>query len=300
MTKSTTFDRWCPHEESTWVFQVFKAYDEELEKNMFSFYSANKYVYTTLGKAGAKWEDLPTDHFNISIKKSILFKSLKGWSESFNSFSNWNNLNTIMAICSNFETYLESVITLSIESDPGILFGAPKSIDGVKYLKYGNSVKFDIKQIVTNCVKGDWSSRWANIEKLFPNIPDTIKNNISDLERIRKLRNNIAHAFGRDIEASRQHLFKQKLGTDTISERKVQQYKYMLWGIAKEIDLYLLNNHIGEYQFLCLYHSIYPQLDHKVHSSERAVKFKKIIGNDQICPTGKELCKQMVIYYENL
>ena len=300
MKKIIAFDRWCPHEESTWIFQVFKAYDEELEKNIFSFYSASKYVYKKLGESGAKWNDLPTDHFAISVKKSILFQSLKGWSDSFNAFSNWNNLNTLMGICSNFETYLESVITLSIESDPGILFGASKSIDGVKYLKYESCTKFNIKEIVTNCVKGDWNSRWSNIVKLFPNIPNTIEKKISDLERIRKLRNNIAHAFGRDIESSRQHIIKQKLTIDTISERKVQQYKYLLWGIAKEIDSYLLNNHIGEYQFLCLYHSIYPELNHEVHSSMRAVKLKKKLGNDKICPTSKELCKQIVLYYENL
>lgn len=300
MSTETIFDRWKPHEQSTWVFQVFKSYDEELEKNMWSFFPVQKSIYMNLKKQGATWDSMPSDFLPLSIKKSKLFEDLKTWSKHFNEFGNWTNLNILMAISSNFETYLDSILSLAIQSDPGVIFGSSKSVDGVFLLKYGNYKNINIKEIVTNCVKGDWNSRWCNIKRIFPNIPNTIETKIKELEFIRKLRNDIGHAFGRDIEESREFVLKQILPSARLSTTRASQLKYMVWGIAKEIDVYLLNNHIGEFQFFNMYHAMYPSLNKKVHINQRAMEFKKKIGNNKVSPTSKEICKQIVSYYENL
>lgn len=45
------------------------------------------------------------------------FKNIKEWSNSFNELQNWMNLNALLAMMSNLETYMATVIPLAIESD---------------------------------------------------------------------------------------------------------------------------------------------------------------------------------------
>lgn len=83
-------------------------------------------MYKKLGPS-AKWEDDVTQHFEFDdAEKSELYSDLKDWSNSFNQYDNWVNLNSILVFSSNLETYMASAITLALESDPGTLFGASK------------------------------------------------------------------------------------------------------------------------------------------------------------------------------
>jgi hypothetical protein len=70
--------------------------------------------------------------------------------------------------------------------------------------------------------------------------------------------------------------------------------------VAKSIDVHLFFTHIGEYQAIRFYHELYPSLRKDVHSSERAMTFKKEIGRFGAVPPGKLFCKELVEYYENL
>ncbi len=65
------------------------------------------------------------------------FKNIKEWSNSFNELQNWMNLNALLAMMSNLETYMATVIPLAIESDIGVLYGVSKRIDGIELLKHG-------------------------------------------------------------------------------------------------------------------------------------------------------------------
>ena len=38
------FSRWIPNEKSTWVFQVFQKYNDELEKNLWSYHPVSKKI----------------------------------------------------------------------------------------------------------------------------------------------------------------------------------------------------------------------------------------------------------------
>lgn len=295
------FDRWKPREKSTWVFRVFKQHDAELLRMYTAFENSYKSTYKKLGESGAEWNDLPAKHFDYNKPFEYeQYKDLKEWSDSFNDLENWINLNALVTISSNFETYLSTVIPLALSSDVGVLYGVPHKMDGIEILKNGHEQPFNFNDIVIGCTKGDWSSRLAFYEKAFSKSPRIFSSNISSLDVIRRLRNDVAHAFGRDIEASRNHREIKKLPIKSLSRKRLLKFQKLVWKIAKSIDVQLHQFHIGEYQAILFYHEMLPELNKDVHASMRAVELKKRIGSFGTTPAGKEFCKGLVKYYEAL
>jgi hypothetical protein len=299
-SSKTSFNRWSSLEKSTWIYQVFLVYDNELYKNLWSYYAGAQFVYKTLGSNKAKWSDQASSHLNLVNRQAGLYNDLRDWSNSFNHFDNWVNLNVVMAMSSNFETYLASVISLALKSDPGILLGASKAIDGIAVLKKGTFDKLNYDAYITSCTKGEWSSRLSSFQKIFGHAPQVLQDNISDLETLRKLRNKVGHAFGRDIDESRKHGLKTVLKTETISRNRALKLKTLLWSISKAIDKYLLQNHVGEFQALVSYHDLYPTLLKGMHPNEKAVILKRKIGQSGAQGVGKQFCKELVKYYEGI
>jgi hypothetical protein len=300
--KSSThqFDRWNPREKSTWVFWVFKKHNVELLRMYTAFESSRSFTYSSLGKV-AKWDDEPSKHLSFTRPLRFdQFETMRDWSDSFNDFENWLNLNALVAISSNLETYMATVIPLALSSDIGSLYGTTRKIDGIGILKHGHAKAFDFEHHVVACTKGDWSSRLAAYERYFGRSPKFFSSNISALERIRTLRNNVAHSFGRDIEASRDQLQVKTLPIEKLSRNNLLSLQKVVWQIAKAIDVHLHNFHIGEYQALAFYHRLYPSLRHDLHPAMRAMEFKKRIGSFGSTPAGKEYCKGLVQYYEAL
>ena len=294
------FKRWECHEKSTWPFQVFKRYNSELESFLVAHRSASKYTYTQLGKEGAKWEDPSSVHLTESkIRKRDYFDNLKDWSTQYNSFHNWVNLNAIVAISSTLEIYLSTVIQLSIDSDPGLLIGASRSVDGSLLLKK-NIQNIDTSQYIESCTKGDWSSRISAFSRLFGEAPPTLRNNVSTLEKIRKLRNKVGHAFGRDIDDSRKHGVKQLPPIEKLSVDKATKYFKTTWDIAKSVDCQLLKNHIGSFQHINFYHQLFSKLRQDVHLNVRAMSFKKELGKFEAVTISKQYAKDLVSFYETM
>lgn len=300
MPKSTIpFQRWKCRERSTWPFQVFQQYNAELERLLVSHNSASQFVYSMLGKTSAQWTDATTKHFDFATPHNAeLFDTLKHWSDAFNDFGNWNRLNAIIAMTSNLETYMASVIALALESDPGVLLGAPRAIDGISFLKR-ETPPLRLNEAVESCTRGDWNSRILAYERLFGESPAILRKKISDLDTVRNIRNRIGHAFGRDIDAARKHGVKEILPMERIAEDRALRYQRLLWSTAKSIDVHLLDGHIGEYQAVRFYHSLYPRLRKDIHPSERAIIFKKELGRFKAVTPGKQFAKELVAYYES-
>jgi hypothetical protein len=301
MVRSTyEFNRWVPREKSTWAFRVFKKHTNELLRMYTAFANSRTYTYSTLGKAAA-WSDSPTQHFSFPPRlRAEQFSDLRDWSQAFNDLENWINLNALLAISSNLETYLATVVPLALASDVGTLYGTSRRIDGIQILKHGHSQAFDFRQHVVSCTKDHWSKRLAAYERLFGRSPKFFSSNISALERIRNIRNNVAHAFGRDIEASRNQLEVKTLPIERLSPNSLMQLQRVVWQLVKAIDVHLHLFHIGEYQALAFYHNIYPSLRKDLHPSMRAIELKKKMGVFGAEAAGKEFCKGLVRYYEAL
>lgn len=294
------FNRWKPILKSTWSFQVFNKYNDEINNFLWANKAVTKQTYVNLHNSNAKWEDLPSNHLIFDVPKGQeTFKSLKEWSDTYNNFNNWTNLNALLALSSNLETYLATVINLALDSDPGVLFESSKSIDGIVLLKHNAKRNKFQEEIITSITKGDWNSRTSSFEKVFGQIPFELKNNIGNLEKIRTLRNKIGHSFGRDIEESRKHEVKDILQMEKLSDSKLKKYQYAILDSVKSIDKYLLLNHIGEFQRIAFYHRLYPTLKKELHRSERAIILKKELGKYGDT-SGKVFCKGLVNYYEEL
>lgn len=69
------------------------------------------------------------------------------------------------------------------------------------------------------------------------------------------------------------------------------------------IPALLLNNHIGSFQPLLVYHTLYPMLDRLDTSMAKGVRmmaFKKAIGTDKKDTYSKDFCRSLIAYYEAL
>jgi hypothetical protein len=306
MSKSKMgFDRWTSKNPTTWPFQVYTKFSRELSHMFIAHVASEKYVYHSLGKV-AKWEDSFVQHFTLTDKiYQNTFKNLKQWSESFYDFDNWINLNCIMAISSNLETYLAKTIHLALESDIGTLYGVSKRIDGVEILKHSAFNNFNFEDKVISCTKGEWGSRINSFNKLFGSAPAILTDNISSLERLRKLRNNVGHAFGREIEETRKHDVISAPKISKLTRDKTIYYMKLIHAISKELDKQLLVNHIGEYQIIYFYHSLKDSLSKGDPIPERErgnhiAVLKKQIGRFGASSVGKNFCKELIEYYDAL
>lgn len=173
MASSIPFDRWSHIQKSTWPLKVYKQYNEELSGLLWADDFAHKFVYKELGNRKAQWEDNPNRHFKVP-SHNYNFSTMKDWSKGYEELQNWIYLNCIMAMASYFETYLDSVINLAIESDPGVLLNASHKIDGTIILKKGILNKKIFEEKVVNCTKGTWSSRSNAFASIFGSIPEVL------------------------------------------------------------------------------------------------------------------------------
>ncbi len=302
MGKSTyQFDRWKPRAKSSWAWRVFKKHNIEFQRMYTTFDTGRKYTYQNLGKNGAQKNDVPDKHFKFDRPwESKNFSDLEDWISAFNDLENWMNLNALVAILSNLETYIATIVPLALESDIGTLYGVPHRIDGIEILKHGKDKPFNFNDIVTSCTKGTWDSRISAYERAFGRAPKYLKNHVSELDLMRNLRNNVAHAFGRGIEAARVSGNIKTIPIEKLSRDRLLKYQAVVWKVTKSIDAHLHNFHIGEYQAILFYHNLYPSLNHNVHQNMRAVELKKKIGQFGIESQGKEFCKGLVAYYESI
>ena len=167
MNHSTkTFDRWkhiLPH---SWPYKVYKQYNEEVSDYLWTADSSYKFVNSQLTKNHVLDTDGVKTHFRLP-STVWNFVTVKDWKTSYDEMQNWLRLNCVMSISANLETYLASVFSLAIESDPGLLLGATKTIDGAKLLKH-NQLQSDVYKLhLKKCVEGKWSERISAIKKLW-------------------------------------------------------------------------------------------------------------------------------------
>ena len=308
------FKRWKNIKKSTWALSVFKYHNRELWKMYMSFEMTQKFAYAQFrGKPKSTWDEAANSYFKFEkplIPKTTPFYiemvTVKNWSDGLNEFRNWTNLNVLLSMAANLETYIAKVTRLALLSDLGVLFGYENHIDGVHLLKYANGKREIDKLIETyviNFTKGDWNSRLNNLYSIFSKLDKLLLDeNISNLEKIRKIRNDIAHSFGRDIEKSQKNLKPERLPITNLNRNNLILFSSYIWKTAKHIDTILMEN-IGNYEAINAYHEIYSQMNlrqRSAHKNIRAKEFKKHYGHLGASPLSKEFCQELVEYYENL
>src|SRR5690606_4525755 len=120
MSKSNyKFERWIPQSQSSWAWRVFKKHNNELLRMLITFDNSHKFTYSNLKEKGANFGSEVISYFDSSLKlkghmNDTKFKNIKEWSNPFNELQNWMNLNALLAMMSNLETYMATVIPLAI------------------------------------------------------------------------------------------------------------------------------------------------------------------------------------------
>lgn len=259
------------------------------------------FTFRQLKATNVQWTDPAATVFAGAPAHLGDFGDMKDWAEALNELDVWVNLSAVTTVASNLETYVASVVSLAIDSDRSVLIGAPaRSIDGAYVLKHRTARAPHLGGHVESCTKGDWSSRLAAFERLFGPAPADMRSRHSALEEMRGIRNRFGHAFGRDIEASRQHGHISIAPMEKVSRETVVRLRDAAWQFAKSMDSFLLKEHIGDFEALNFYSTMFPsQLAH-VASEQRAVNFKKAIGQFGAGLRGKAYCKGLVRYWEAL
>ena len=294
---NVNFDRWIPIYPHTLPYRIYKSYDNDLMSLITSFESAKGYTYSHLKKDGAHWT---SKAYDFGLMQEDRPRTVKEWSINYEEFANWVRLSLLLSSCSHLENYIAAIVKECIESDPGILIGTAHAIDGLIYKKGGMSLrKEDIESKVMACTKGDWQSRIGNLERLFGSLPASLTSSISDLEAIRKIRNDLAHAFGRDISESQDYFRVHKAPIHRLKKERFNKYRTLINKIVKELDVQLNNNHVGNYELVLHYHKIYPLISN-LDRGYKVEELKKSLQTVQNTSCSKAKCRGIVLYYEGL
>lgn len=310
MASKVSFERWNPRDQYSIPYAVYVAHCGELRKMYRTMISSHAYVYKSLNNdRGALWKDSPSKFFEFpsEVKKTnAFFTNLKEWSVAYNDLENWTNLNALIAITGNFETYLVKIIKLSLESDVGVLYGMSHKLDGIIAIKNGH--KYDFTKEVTSCTKGEWTSRINYLNKYFGRVPSILSDNVEVLDKMRRTRNNMAHSFGRNIEAAQEIHEIGKLKMEKLDSKKLLTYWDLIDNCVRELDKQLYREHIGEYQMLIFYNAvendIISKMDNKmINTANKARQFRKMYGNmdkNGKIALGQNYCKGLIEYYESI
>lgn len=292
------YGRWTPWEKFSWPYNIFMQYEQELKRMIISFTSASKYTYSHLKGDGAVWEDPAYKHLYTHKNRTL---TIEEWSDTFNGFSNWTRLNCLMGLCAYFETYIAAIVRQCVESDPGILIKSPNSVDGVKLIKQGVSLDAEMmKTLETNCTKGDWQSRINALQKLFPYFPSEFLDNISDLEKIRIMRNKVGHAFGRDIDESRNYAVTQIQPMEKLTVQRFMKWQYLIRDLACKLDIMAMKQHIGNFQPLLHCHEQQNVLLQLPNKQARMKSLKSSLSTQTRFTLPEDFCYWVLTYYENI
>lgn len=293
------FDRWTSKSGSSWVLKLFKKHHTLLNSMYWSYIPTSSYCnYMYRQNEKNQTSKTISELLHISgVDSHRVENKLENWDKSFKEFDNWTRLNALVALLSYFEVYLSSIVTLSLESDPGLNFKTTKVIDGMMIVKSNSKFTVDFKNVAEKITKGEWPQRIAAFREVFGTVPQKIIDYTKQLERMRKLRNNVAHAFGREIEKAQARGLIEILEMDKLSLDALKKYMQIINDIVYDIDQQLVTNHIGSYEVLFYYHQINEQLP----SINKEVALRKELNRIGINGTcNEQYCRELIDYYDGL
>lgn len=283
------FNRFGLHDGRTWAFRQFE--DSQTRVNRLwhcSKAQAWLLVDRTAGPA-EHWRRF-VDNLEPLQRRADFFRDPAEARTQAKETDNWMRLTLTVAIASYLETYVAQVIERAIRSRPGVLIGAPKSVEGVKLLK--DHVKLDTEEYVRRCVEGPWSARVAAVERLFGTTG--LKALIGPLDQLRKTRNRAAHSIGADpTPGASLHL---AFGdAERVSAKRVAHSFALAAQAAQHLEHALGAHWVGEFETLLFFHQ---KVKPHVHDAAGNA-LKKKLGQLGRPPVNKEFALKAVEFYDD-
>ncbi|MBV9822169.1 MAG: hypothetical protein JO144_07995 [Actinobacteria bacterium] len=171
----------------------------------------------------------------------------------------WQRQSALMLLSSAFERYITVACSLAHASDPLLQPGFPKILDGVLLLK--NSIPVP-ERSTEPLTKGEWPARVSRFREWFSMAPLALEQNLGELEKLRKRRNNIAHEFGLSTPndlSTHSALVLAARGSamngqgPAVSEGELTRWLKLVNETALGIDDLLRTQFIGGYEIAALY-----------------------------------------------
>ncbi len=245
------FDRWQCWWPKTWAYRIFKKHHTQLN----AFYWVHRSSSNHLLKVAKNQSDgtlassvfplLPDDERRQSLH-------IAQWIGDYKEFMNWVRLSAVVSLASYLEIYLRSVVSKALESDPSLLLGVSRSVDGLKLLKARKDYSY--ADYSTRVVKGTWQDRANAYQEYFGRIPDSLQSSIGELDKLRTFRNGVGHAFGRAIDDYKSGFVFDVVPLQRLSEERLKKWLGIVESVALAIDEHLRTEHIGNYEVLSYFH----------------------------------------------
>ncbi len=289
------FDRWKCEWHRTWAYRIFKKHHTQLNSFYWAHLSASN---NSLRIAKGQLQHSPVATiFPVPINdKGRKNNTVEEWTSDYKEFMNWVRLSAAVSLNSYLEIYLQSVVALALESDPGVLWSAPRSIDGIKLLKAKDGYSFADQSVAV--VKGMWQSRLKTYEGYFGNAPDTLGQSINELDLLRDLRNDVSHTFGREIKDYKGDVHFELKPLQRLSADRLKKWFQMIDGVVAAIDDHLRVAHVGAYEALRHYH-VWAR-NYKLGPIRKEVAFKKHINATLGSNLKRQYFKELIAYYDDL
>lgn len=288
------FNRWSPAISKTWAFRLFERHHTEINDLYWAHAAALRKAFSSCRK---KQLSDPCDSvFHLKAEHARrLPGTLKDWADKYNSFDNWTRLSCLVAATGYLEVYMKTAVRLALESDPGVMVGCSRKIDGAQPLK--KRPRYSYKDEAAACVKGDWQSRIAAYKRLFGDCPVAIENSIADLEFVRRTRNGVAHTFGRGIDEYDSLAQAKPRELTILKEERFTRILGLIEEIAKAVETHLGQAHIGDYESIYFFHHWLSD-NPFVQKTDKALRIEFVrLHNNTV---GKPYCTELRAYYAGL
>lgn len=287
------FDRRVPFFGRTLAWRLFKRHHTHFNDIFWANRAASKHAFAATRPF--ERNDPATNVFALPEQDRRLATTLGAWADGYSGFNAWAQMAAVIAICGYLETYLAQIGTAALESCPALIFGGSAQVDGVILLKSGNT--YDFYSHTEPLVRGDWQARVSAYERLFGACP--FRNEIGRLERLRALRNDAGHSFGRDIKRMRFSESSLVQSLPRISDEDVHAFLELADGVATSTESHLGIAYVGSYEIIRLFHNWRASLN-PAPSSIRTMarQFSYYINSVTDNPYGGRAGEELIRYYD--
>jgi hypothetical protein len=295
----TTFDRYLPFMKRSFALRAFNQCETEINRHFWSFKVISEYSrYIAAQEKKSDPEKLTSIVFKAGGPDADRIpRTVTNWLEAREELENWLRLSALVSATSYFEQYIGRIARSALMSDPLRRFGAPRVLDGIVLLKASKELPYNLD--VEELTRGEWNSRLADFFRLFGGNPLTGAH-VSQLERIRKIRNKFAHGFGRDLTVPPPSTILME-AAERLSHEVFLKYLGLISKCAALIDKFLLEEIIGNFELLHLFHtwkSIPREPKEKNYNTARA--FQRALNRELGGTINLEFCESLIAFYEAL
>lgn len=286
------FDRYTPLRSRSIAISEFNDRQTEINEHFWSFVVMTENARYLAREA--KKSDTGTLTATLFVAGgpdvSRIPKTVDQWLKANDALGNWLRLSVLVSAVAFHEAYMSRIIRTALMSDPLCRFGASRVLDGTALLKRGEEIDYESDQKLLT--RGEWGARAANFKRIFGATDTSKMFPIAKLEKMRILRNEFAHGFGRSLDVPEPSDLLDRL-SGKIPQNKLLSYLAVLSDSATAIDRYLMTKCIGSFELLHMYHGWKTN-----NTSKTARDFKKHLVANGFPDSNVPYCKELIIFYE--